>query len=304
MAHAKLNLLIIGGSGFISGTLARLAVERGHHVHVVTRGARPLPEGVRAITCDRADRVAFARLVAAAGGPWDMVVDCIGYQPNDVRQDIDVLRDRARHLVFVSTDFVFDPAHRRFPQPEASAHYAIEGYGGAKRQCELVLLADAGDMAWTVVRPCHVYGPGSWLGCLPAHGRDPDLVDRLRRAEALRLVGGGHFLQQPIFAPDLAELILSFHGNDRTYGRVFCAAGPDVVESRTYYDLVAQCLGLDPPRIEELPVGTCRAAHPDKAPFLCHRVYSLEALRACGAAVPGTPLAEGLRRHVASLVGA
>ena len=32
-------------------------------------------------------------------------------------------------------------------------------------------------MQWTILRPCHIYGPGSQLGCLPLHGRDPKLID-------------------------------------------------------------------------------------------------------------------------------
>ena len=73
--------------------------------------------------------------------------------------------------------------------------------------------ADTGKMGWTILRPCHIYGPGSQLGCLPEHGRDPQLINRLRMGEVLRLVGGGHFLQQPILARDLSETIISVVGN-------------------------------------------------------------------------------------------
>ena len=108
------------------------------------------------------------------------------------------LFDLCKQIAFVSTDFVFDPAYRVYPQAEETAHYASEGYGGKKRQCEVVLAdADLGDTDWTVIRPCHIYGPGSKLGCLPLHGRDDEIIDRIRRGETLKLVGGGYFLQQP-----------------------------------------------------------------------------------------------------------
>jgi nucleoside-diphosphate-sugar epimerase len=251
---------------------------------------------------DRADHAALAQAVAGAGTHWDLVVDCIGFAPADARQDIDVLAPLASHLVFVSTDFVYDPARRRLPQAE-DGDYTTEGYGGQKRQAELELIR-AGDaaMRWTIVRPCHIYGPGSQLGCLPAHGRDPQLIARLRASEPLQLVGGGHFLQQPVLADDLAQTIVSMLGNVATYGQVFCVAGPEIVESREYYRIIAESLGVGL-EVNELPVGQYLRDHPEAAPFLCHRIYDMRKLHAAGVAVPRTPLEQGLRAHVASLLG-
>jgi nucleoside-diphosphate-sugar epimerase len=306
----KGTLLVIGGSGFVSGTLARRAVAAGWRVWVVTRGQRPVPEGVTAIVADRKDTNAFESAIAAAMQEveidcFDLVADCIGYDPEDAVQNVAVFRERARQLVFVSTDFVFDPAHRRFPQGEVSEHYLLdslqETYGGKKRQCELEFLnGDTGDMTWTVIRPCHIYGPGSLLGCLPTHGRDKQLLERLRAGEPLRLVGGGHFLQQPILARDLADLMLGVAGRTDLHERIFQAAGPDIVESVTYYRIIADILGVDL-QIEELPVDQFLAQNPTSAPFLCHRIYDLGNLREAALPVPSTPLPIGLAEHVAAL---
>jgi nucleoside-diphosphate-sugar epimerase len=296
------KILLIGGSGFVSGTLARKALSQGHQVWAVTRGQRPAVDGVEAIVADRKEREEFARAIAAKNTHWDLVVDCIGFQPEDAEQDVEVLSSRADQLVFISTDFTFDPAHRRLPQSEETDHYAQSGYGGDKRRCEEVFIEkDCGDMAWTVLRPCHIYGPGSLLGCLPAHGRDKNLIAHLRAEKPLALVGGGYFLQQPIFAADLAELALSCRGNSNTHGQIFCAAGPDIIESRTYYQIIADYLGVAL-HIEELPVDAYLRDNPSSPPFLCHRIYDLSKLQASGAAAPATPIAEGLRQHVDSLL--
>ena len=301
-ANKYLDILIVGGSGFVSGTLARVALARGHQVWTVTRGQRPVPDGVRSLVADRHDEERFAQVVGDADTRWDLVVDCIGFEAGDARQDLAVFRERADHLVFISTDFVFEPARRRFPQGEETEHYTSEGYGGDKRLCELEFInGHAGDMRWTMLRSCHIYGPGSELGCLPTHGRDPQLLDRMRKGEPLKLVGGGHFLQQPICAEDLAALSLSCHGRDTADGEIFCCAGPDIVESRTYYEIIAEAIGVEL-RVEELPVSAYLAEDPESAPFLCHRIYDLEKLTAAGLAVPSTPLAQGLRTHVESMV--
>jgi len=298
-----MRLLVIGGSGFVSGTLARLAVAAGHETWIVTRGHRPTPEGLTALRADRKDDAAFGRAVEQAGGDWDLVVDCIGYDAADARQDLAVFGKRARQLVFISTDFVFDPARRTFPQAEEGVYLDDGSYGAKKRQCELAMAeGDTRETAWTVLRPCHIYGPGSQLGCLPEHGRDPELIARLRRGESLRLVGGGHFLQQPILAEDLAKLILSCAGNAKAHGRIYNAAGPDIVESREYYRIIAEVLHAEL-KVEEVPVGEYLSRVPANRSFLCHRIYDLSRLRADGLAAPATPIAEGLRRHVESLPG-
>ena len=297
-----MKILIVGGSGFVSGELARRAVEAGHEVWAVTRGRRPMPQGVHALTADRSDATAFRNAVRGAEVRWDFAADCICYTPADMERDVEVLTGTASQLLFISTDFVFDPARRVFPQPEESAHYLSEGYGGQKRACELLLARSAPpSLPWTVLRCCHIYGPGSQLGCLPAHSRDPDLIARLKRGEALRLVGGGAYLQQPLFVRDLADLILSAAGRESAYGELYNVAGPEIVESRRYYEDIAAELGVRA-SFEEIPVERYRAEHPEHASFLCHRIYRLDKLERSGLRVPATPLRAGIAAHVRSLL--
>jgi nucleoside-diphosphate-sugar epimerase len=297
-----MKVLVLGGSGFVSGTLARRARDAGHAVTVVTRGRRPVEAGLSAIVADRNDRPAFAAAITAAGGTWDLVADCIGFDPADAEQDLACFSGRAGHLAFISTDFVYDPARRGVPQSEEGFFCEGSDYGAQKRACERILEA-SGTKAppWTVFRPCHIYGPGSLLGCLPFHGRDPDLLARLRKGETLRLADGGSFLQQPIFVRDLADLVLSCPGNSAATRRIFNAAGPDIVESHEYYRLIATELGVEL-KIEKVSVASCLAEQPDRTPFLCHRTYDLTRLRASGLKVPSTPLSTGLKEHVRSLL--
>ena len=139
------------------------------------------------------------------------------------------------------------------------------------------------------------------MGCLPLHGRDRELIKRLREGEPIRLVGGGHFLQQPVLVSDLAGTILSVAEKEAAVGKIFNVAGPEIVESREYYRLIADILGTGI-TIEETSVDAHLRDKPDSAPFLCHRVYELNALRAVSAELPQTPLKEGLRVQVARLI--
>lgn len=304
-----MRVLIVGGSGFLSGTVARVAIAAGHDVSVVTRGRRPAPANVCVIVADRDQPEAFAAAIAAEPGLWDLVIDCIGFNAAHARQDLACFVGRSAHLVLISTDSTLEPRDRPWRIDESFDRYEPEvPYGVGKRAAEVALLEAAAvaasrGTAVTILRPCHIYGPGSLLGCLPEHGRDPKLIDRIRAGEPLRLVGGGHFLQQPIFAADLAAMALSVAANPRAAGQTYMAAGPEVVASREFYWLIADALGVARPAIVEVAIEAFLAATPEKRAFCCHRVYDMDKARAHGLAVPATPLAVGLAAHVRSIIG-
>lgn len=298
----KKNILILGGSGFFSGTLARLAQEQGWEVTILTRGQRPVTQqGIQTLCADRDDPPAFAQALGSCPGSWDLVVDSIAFGEEHLRQDISSFAGRCRRFVFISTDFVYDPARRSIPQPEHGPHFNTSGYGGKKRAAERLLEAiPVEKLPWVILRPAHIYGPGSKLGCLPEHGRDPNLIAHLLARKPLRLVGGGHFIQSPIFAADLARVCLACLDAPASTGQVINVPGPDTVESRTYYAHIANTLGV-PLKIEETSVTAHLAAHPESANFLCHRSYTTDAL--CAAKLPllQTSLRDGLATHVASI---
>ncbi|HEX6073701.1 MAG TPA: reductase [Micromonosporaceae bacterium] len=95
-----MRLLVLGGTVFLSRTVAELAVARGYDVTCACRGeSGPLPEGVRHVRLDRDDPDGFAAL---AGERFDAVVD-VARRPSQVRRALTALAGRAGHWAFVST---------------------------------------------------------------------------------------------------------------------------------------------------------------------------------------------------------
>lgn len=111
----KKKALIIGGSGGLSGRLAVMASQQ-YEVWAVTRGKRPLPQGIHHIAADRDNPTAFASAILGADMTWDVVFDCICMNEFHAKQDLDVLSKVTNRLVVISTDSVYDPAHKRTPQ--------------------------------------------------------------------------------------------------------------------------------------------------------------------------------------------
>jgi NAD dependent epimerase/dehydratase family protein len=297
----NMKLLILGGSGFVSGRLAQIATAQGHEVWCVTRGNRPIPEGVHALMCDAHDPAALRAALASAQLQWDAALDCICRDAASASVDLSVLPAFTNRLLVISTDSVYHPAYKRVPQDETGVYLHDGGYGSSKRQMEEVFLDAAAHsespFAWTIFRPGHIFGAGSQVGCFPEHSRQPDLIARMNRGEPLRLVGGGKFLIHPIYVDDLCRVLLESIPVSTAFNEIFCIGGPDIVSNAAYYLLLGEILNV-PVTIEEIPLAGYLEAHPLFSGHLCHRAYSLEKLRRTGIALPGTPLRAGLQKQV------
>jgi len=306
----KKKALIIGGSGGLSGRLATMA-QKKYDVWVLTRGKRPLPDGVHPLTADRNDPAAFLNALQHAEGAlqsanWDVVFDCICMNEVHAKQDLEVLSRFTNRLVVISTDSVYDPAHKRTPQTEEGIFIEESGlpeecsYAGNKRRMEHVFInafANNTPLHTTTFRPGHIYGPGFLLGCFPEHSRQESLPELIARGETLRLVGGGIYLTQPIFVDDLAQAMLDCVNCPDTFNQIFCIGGPEAVENRRYYEIIGEILGVNV-RIREIPLTGYVEAHPEYAGHLCHRIYDLSKLKKAGVPLPSTSLEEGLRKHL------
>ena len=293
-----MNLLILGGSGQLSGRVSELALGQGHAVWAVTRGIRPLPDGVHGVTADRNDPQALRAALASCGVRWDAAIDCICRTPDHARIDLDILPAFTDRLAVVSTDSVYHPAHKRVPQTEEPAEYMHDGgYGDLKRQMELVFLACPDLLKTTIFRPGHIFGPGFLPGCYPEQSRQADLLAHIRADKPLRLVGGGDFLIHPIYVDDMALALLDCLHNPTAHGEVYCIGGPDVITNAAYYVCLGELTGHSV-QIESVPLEGYLEAHPQYSGHLCHRCYDLSKLASAGIRMPDMPLREGLRRQV------
>lgn len=296
-----MRLLLIGGTGQLSGRLAELALKSGHDVWVMNRGSRPGVLGTHTLLADRQDDEAVRRALKSANTRWDAAIDCICMDEANARQDLTLLPPYTARLAVVSTDSVYHPHHKTVPQGEDAPRYLEDGgYGANKRAMERVFEQADTPLKWSIFRPGHIFGPGFLPGCYPEQSRQRELLSHMRVGRPLRLVGGGHYLIQPIFVDDLAIAMLSCLPLQSAHNRIFCIGGPDTVTNAEYYRILGRILGCEAV-IEAIPEDGYLAAHPACSGHLCHRSYDLTRLRLSGVEMPRTSLEDGLRMQVAWL---
>lgn len=272
-----MKVLVLGGTGFLSSAVVAELQQAGHAVTVYTRGQRGLPAGVDSIAGDRKNVADF--LLQLQGRPFDAVVDCICYTPEDAAADLRAFAGRTGHLVMISTDFVYGP-HRRLPMDEDTPTPALSQYGRNKAACEALLLGAWAEERFpvTILRPPHIMGAGGHLGTGSLQGRDPMLLDRLLSGAPVILLDGGALLIQPVVHRDIGRACAAVLGKEATWGQAYNVAGPDCITTREYYDVIAATLGVEHPQYLSLPSDLYVRANPDKAPFAYHRMYSVEKL--------------------------
>ena len=99
-----MNLLILGGTGWLGQTVASEAVAAGHAVTCLARGETgSVPEGAEHVRADRAESGAY---LDVATRDWDCVVE-VSWQPGWVRDAVSALAVRAAHWVYVSSGNVY-----------------------------------------------------------------------------------------------------------------------------------------------------------------------------------------------------
>lgn len=176
------TVLVLGGTGWLSGRIARRWRDAGAEVTCLARGDRPAPEGSTLVRGDRDEPGAYDELARA---DWDEVVD-ISSRAGHVREAVSALGGRAAHWTYVSSMSVYtDDATAGLDETGPLHEPAGAGdeydYGREKVAAEQAVRA-LGARAF-IVRPGLIVGAGDpsdrfgyWSAAFARAGAEPVLV--------------------------------------------------------------------------------------------------------------------------------
>ncbi|MGJ0388722.1 NAD-dependent epimerase/dehydratase family protein [Microbacterium sp. CGR1] len=153
------DVLILGGTGWLSGRIARRMLVNGATVMCLARGGRPSPEGASLVLADRDDPAAYD---AVSGRDWDHVID-ISSNAAQVAAAVAVLGDRAGRWTYVSSMSVYSDDATVGADETAPLHAPAQPgdeyeYGAQKVAAEDAVRA-LGERA-LIVRPGLIVGEG------------------------------------------------------------------------------------------------------------------------------------------------
>ena len=105
-AGHSLDILILGGTGFLGPHQVEYALARGHKVTLFNRGHKDTTlygDRVEVLIGDRDTKTAPGLSALEGTRRWDAVIDNSGYVPRHVRDAAQLLKGRVRRYLFVST---------------------------------------------------------------------------------------------------------------------------------------------------------------------------------------------------------
>ena len=153
------NVLILGGTGWLSGRIARRLLVNGATVMCLARGGRPSPEGASLVLADRDDDEAYD---AVSGREWDHVID-VSSTAAHVEAAVAALGSHAARWTYVSSmsaysDDETNGADETAPLHDAAAPGDEYEYGPQKVAAENAVRS-LDDRA-LIVRPGLIVGEG------------------------------------------------------------------------------------------------------------------------------------------------
>nr|NLD41709.1 NAD-dependent epimerase/dehydratase family protein [Actinomycetales bacterium] len=215
-----MKVLILGGTGVISGAVVREASAAGAELTVVTRGtssAGGTPPGVSFATGDIRTSSVVEDLLAREN--YDVAIDFLAFTPAHVAQDIEWFRNRVGQFVFISSASAYQTPPLRLPITESTPlRNPYWEYSRDKIACEDLLIEEYRESGFpvTVVRPSHTYD-----GSLVPIAGGWTAVELARSGRPVIVPDDGHSRWTLTHASDFARAFVQLLGRDDVAGDAF-----------------------------------------------------------------------------------
>ena len=241
------KILFLGGTGLISSTCTGYAAQHGMDLTVLNRGKSgryPLPAGVKAMRGDIHDRQAMVDLLD--GQNFDVVVDWIGFVPDDVERNIQLFNGRVGQFVYISSASAYQkPPHHYLVREDTPLENPFNEYSRNKIACENALWDAMINHGFpvTIVRPSSTYGQGQVPVLLNSWQAPYTIIDRIRKGKLVIIPGDGTSLWVPTWNEDFAEGFMPLLGNDRAIGQAFHITSDEVLAWDQVFEQLAKAAG-------------------------------------------------------------
>ncbi|WP_410766573.1 complex I NDUFA9 subunit family protein [Haloferax sp. DFSO60] len=228
-----MNVLVVGGSGFIGTHLCRELSSRGHSVTAMSRdpSSADLPDGVEGVAGDITD---YDSIVDAFEGK-DAVVNLVAlsplFEPKGGNKMHDIIHRQGTANAVSAAE---EHGVSRFVQMSAlgADPNGDTAYIRAKGNAEAAVTDS--DLEWVIFRPSVVFGDG---------GEFVSFTKRLKGMFApgvplYPLPGNGKTRFQPIWVGDLVPMLADAVEDDAHVGQTYTIGGPEKLTLRTITEMV------------------------------------------------------------------
>jgi len=239
-----MKVLFIGGTGNISVSVSKLAIERGIDLYLLNRGRlNVVINGAKTIVADitQTDQVK----AAISGQHFDSVVNWIAFHESDVERDLKLFRGLTSQYIFISSASAYQKplTHPIITESTPLANPYWE-YSRNKIACEerLIRAYREENFPVTIVRPSHTYDTripiavGNWASYI--------IPKRMLEGKPVIVHGDGTSLWTLTHAEDFAKGFVGLLGHPQSIGQDFHITSDFLLNWNQIYEQMADALGV------------------------------------------------------------
>ncbi|MDG5777363.1 complex I NDUFA9 subunit family protein [Haloarculaceae archaeon H-GB1-1] len=214
-----MNVLVVGGTGFVGERLCTELLDRGHEVAVLARHPEDgdLPDGVERVAGDVTDYDSIESAFEGRDAVYFLPALSPLFQPRGGNEmHFRVHRDGTANAVRAAEEHDVD----RYVQMSALGADPDGPTAYIRSKGEAETIVRESDLSWTIFRPSVVFGEG---------GEFVSFTLKLTPPVVAPLPGGGKSRFQPIWIGDLTPMLADAIEDDEHVGATYEIGGPEVL---------------------------------------------------------------------------
>lgn len=242
-----MKVLLIGGTGTISGAISKNILQKGWELWVLNRGSRneSLPAGAREIRCDINNEAETAEKLK--GLSFDSVADFLVFNGQQAERDYRLVRGKTGQFIFVSSASVYQKPPSNYLITESTAHTnPFWEYSRNKIAAEDFFISKYRQEGFplTIVLPSHTYDERKLP--LGTHGLKGSWQPAKRMLEGKPVIihGDGTSLWTMTSSTDFAEGFTGLMGNIHAIGETVQITSDETLTWNQIYNVITDALGV------------------------------------------------------------
>lgn len=243
-----MNVLVIGGTGYIGSHTVEELARRGHEVSVFARGITraSLPSDIRLIRGDRHNTEDLTRLRKYS---FEAVIDINAYTREETQAVINIFGNDIQRFVHLSTISVY-PLTSQMPLIEDNPLVTdpISHYAYNKAECERALrwAFTKSGFPYVAIRPPVVFGPRD------DKSRENYYLKRIVAGDPVIVPDSGSTPLFAVYVKDLASALVSALTAEAVTGKAFHLAQSEMVSINDHIMNIARIADADA-RVYQIP---------------------------------------------------
>jgi len=233
------SILIMGGTNFVSSSLAKYLIGQGYNVDILTRGVKQINYGgfKEHIVCNRKSKAEMQEVLK--GKKYEFIFDISAYTKEDVEILLNTIdKSILKKYVFCSSGSVYVPSNDFIREDfQRGENYNWGEYGLNKKEAEDFII-NCG-VTYAIFRPTYIYGENNNLY------RETYFFDRISNEKEIPMPFGNDTRTQFIHIDDLVRVFESSM-NIKAGSKIYNVINPEFISWEEFIAKCGEVVGKDP----------------------------------------------------------